>query len=174
MVLIQWITMRRALQEAQRKGWAYHRLQLISGEEREKRDRHDSGHPLTNGSYLLIKFAESEKENIRFAFHADHAKSHYVDGRQGVRFADTVSKASRTEKRDWPTEFYLKNEPQLYPLQDTILHLSLLLRRSHNQTCRVRVRSHNRQAKNFLKVNAVSKVLVTGELGHETEWNTGG
>lgn len=76
---------------------------------------------------------------------------------------------SWTEKRDWPTEFYLKNEPQLYPLQDTVLHLSLLLRRSHNQTCRVRVRSHNRQAKNFLKVNAVSKVLVTGELGHETE-----
>lgn len=47
-----------------------------------------------------------------------------------MRFADTESQSfSQTEKRDWPTEFYLKNEPQLYPLQDTILHLSLLPRK---------------------------------------------
>lgn len=62
-MLIQWITTRRALQGSTEKGWAYHRLQLISGEEREKRDRHDSGHPLTNGSYLLIKFVESERKH---------------------------------------------------------------------------------------------------------------
>ena len=93
-----------------------------------------------------------------------------------MRFADTESQSfSRTEKRDWPTEFYFKNEPQLYPLQDTILHLSLLPRKEPELDMQSqRVRSHNSRAKNFLKVNAVSKVLVTGELGHETEMNTGG
>lgn len=32
-----------------------------------------------------------------------------------------------------------------------------------------RVRSQNSRAKNFLSVNAVSKVLVTGKLGRETD-----
>lgn len=42
----------------------YHCLQLVSSEEREQGDRHDSGHPLANGSHLLIKFMEPKRKNL--------------------------------------------------------------------------------------------------------------
>lgn len=54
-------------------------------------------------------------------------------------------------------------------MQDTILKLSLLPRKEPELDMQSqRVRSQNSRAKNFLSVNAVSKVLVTGKLGHET------
>lgn len=42
---------------------AYHGLQLVSGEQRKEGDGHDAGHPLANGSHLLVKFMESGRKS---------------------------------------------------------------------------------------------------------------
>lgn len=119
MVLIQWITMRRALQGSTEKGWAYHRPNSYPVK-RERRGTGTTRAILTNGSYLLIKFVESGKKTS--ACISCRSRQVSLCGRARCALCRHSLKASRGLRSETgPQNSTSKNEPQLYPLQDTIL-----------------------------------------------------
>lgn len=106
----------KAFQGGSTKRRAYHCLQFVSGEQRKKGHRHDSGHPLPNSSHLLIKFVESErKHSLYTSVFGDvdlvlliPTKPCHTD-EPGVCSADSLRASHGVGPSHWHTERDLEN-----------------------------------------------------------------